>query len=170
MGAEAAFAMGCFWGVERLFRNLGLEEVAVGYCGGHTAAPDYRSVCSGATGHAEAVWIGYDPEQHDYRLLLKTFWEGHDPTQGNRQGNDMGSQYRSVIFTTTPEQQQLAERSKQLYSEALAAASFPRGITTSIEPLREFTKAEPEHQRYLQRNPAGYCGLGGIGVALPPGL
>ena len=167
MSSEAAFAMGCFWGVERLFRNLGLEEVIVGYCGGHTANPDYRAVCTGTTGHAEAVWMSYDAQQYDYRLLLQAFWEGHDPTQGNRQGNDIGSQYRSIIFTTTKEQQQLAEQSMELYAKALTRANFPRTITTTIETLPVFTEAEPGHQRYLQRNPHGYCGLGGTGIAFP---
>lgn len=165
---EAAFAMGCFWGVERMFRKLGLEETVVGYCGGNTPDPDYRSICTGETGHAEAIWMGYDPEQYDYGLLLKTFWEGHDPTQGNRQGNDVGSQYRSVIFTTSDSQRSLAEKSKELYAAALAEASFPRRITTSIEPLVLFNSAEADHQRYLERNPSGYCGLGGLGIALPP--
>ncbi len=165
---EAAFAMGCFWGVERIFRKLGIEETAVGYCGGHSTDPDYHSVCTGETGHAEAIWMAYDQELCDYRLLLKTFWEGHDPTQGNRQGNDVGSQYRSIIFTTSDGQRILAEKSRELYVAALAKVSFPRGITTSIEPLPRFTRAETGHQRYLERNPLGYCGLGGTGIELPP--
>ena len=165
--SRAAFAMGCFWGVERLFRRIGIEDVVVGYCGGYTPNPDYREVCGGCSGHAEAVLLRYDPQRFDYDLLLRTFWEGHDPTQGMRQGNDHGSQYRSVIYTTTAAQQRLAAASALLYEDALAAAQFPGRIRTTIEPLGVFTAAEPEHQRYLQRNPGGYCGLAGTGVKFP---
>jgi peptide-methionine (S)-S-oxide reductase len=165
----AVFGMGCFWGAERLFwRTSGVYSTAVGYAGGYTPNPTYQEVCSGQTGHAEAVLVVFDPAQISYPELLRIFWEGHDPTQGMRQGNDWGTQYRSAIYTTDADQAAEAEASRSTYQQALTAAG--RGqITTEIAPLRHFYYAEDYHQQYLERNKNGYCGLGGTGVACPVG-
>jgi peptide-methionine (S)-S-oxide reductase len=165
----AVFGLGCFWGAERVFWRLpGVYTTAVGYAGGYTPNPTYEEVCSGATGHTEAVLVVYDPKQVSYDTLLKTFWESHDPTQGMRQGNDVGTQYRSAIYTTTPAQRKEAEASRERYQRALSAAG--RGaITTDIRDAPEFFYAEDYHQQYLAKNPNGYCGLGGTGVACPVG-
>ncbi|HEY2765563.1 MAG TPA: peptide-methionine (S)-S-oxide reductase MsrA [Pseudonocardiaceae bacterium] len=164
----AVFGMGCFWGAERIFWRLpGVYSTAVGYAGGHTPNPTYEEVCSGRTGHTEAVLVVYDPDRLSYAELLRTFWEGHDPTQSMRQGNDVGTQYRSAIYLTDAEQAADAESSRKSYQEALTAAG--RGqISTEIAPLREFYYAEDYHQQYLSdaKNPRGYCGLGGTGVCL----
>jgi peptide-methionine (S)-S-oxide reductase len=163
----AVFGLGCFWGAERCFWKLpGVYTTAVGYAGGYTPNPTYEEVCSGGTGHTEAVLVVYDPKQVSYETLLKTFWESHDPTQGMRQGNDTGTQYRSAIYWTTPAQQRLAEASRDSYQKALAAAD--RGaITTELRDAPEFYYAEDYHQQYLAKNPGGYCGLGGTGVSCP---
>jgi len=163
---EAVFAMGCFWGAERRFwEQPGVYATAVGYAGGYTPNPTYEEVCTGMTGHTEAVRVIFDRERVDYATLLRLFWEGHDPTQGMRQGNDIGTQYRSAIYTTSPEQLAAAEASRERYQAALAAAG--RGtITTEIAPAPTFYYAETYHQQYLAKNPGGYCGLGGTGVAL----
>ena len=163
----AVFGLGCFWGAERCFWRLpGVYTTAVGYAGGHTPNPTYEEVCSGMTGHTEAVLVVYDPKQVSYDTLLKTFWESHDPTKGMRQGNDVGTQYRSAIYWTTPEQRRLAEASRDEYQKALAGAG--RGvITTELREAPEFFYAEDYHQQYLAKNPAGYCGLGGTGVTCP---
>ena len=169
----AAFAMGCFWGVERKFWQLdGVYSTFVGYAGGYTANATYEEVCSGRTGHTEAVVVVYDPEVISYETLVQTFWEGHDPTQGMRQGNDIGSQYRSAIFVTDPSQEAVIESSKAMFQERLSAAGFGE-ITSDIEPLdlaTGFFYAEPYHQQYLAKNPNGYCGVGGTGVSCPIGL
>ena len=166
---EADFALGCFWGAERLFWQLpGVYSTAVGYAGGLTPNPTYEEVCSGLTGHAEAVRVIYDPEKIDYEDLLKAFWESHDPTQGMRQGNDIGTQYRSAIYVLDPEQRAAAEESKRAYQARLTAAG--RGtITTEILDAPEFYHAEDYHQQYLAKNPEGYCGLKGTGVSCPIG-
>ena len=167
---EAVFAMGCFWGAERLFWQVpGVFTTAVGYAGGSAPSPTYEQVCSGRTGHAEAVLVVYDPRLVAYEELLRVFWEGHDPTQGMRQGNDVGTQYRSAIFTTSQAQQEAATASRRTYQEMLDAAGH-RPITTEIAPAGEFHYAEDYHQQYLARNPSGYCGLGGTGVSCPIGL
>ncbi len=165
----AVFGMGCFWGAERIFwRTPGVYSTAVGYAGGHTPNPSYQEVCSGRTGHTEAVLVVFDPAQISYAELLRVFWEGHDPTQGMRQGNDRGTQYRSAIYTTDAGQATEASASRSTYQQALTAAG--RGqITTEIAPLRDFYYAEDYHQQYLERNKNGYCGLGGTGVACPVG-
>ncbi len=165
----AQFAMGCFWGAERLFWEIpGVWVTAVGYAGGPTPNPTYEEACSGRTGHAEAVLVVYDPGQVSYERLLKSFWEEHDPTQGMRQGNDVGSQYRSAIYTTTPEQAEIAQASRDAYEKALLAHG--RGeITTEIAPAGPFYFAEGYHQQYLAKNPNGYCGLQGAGVVCPIG-
>jgi peptide-methionine (S)-S-oxide reductase len=162
---EAVFGMGCFWGAERLFWKLpGVYSTAVGYAGGYTPNPSYREVCSGGTGHTEVVKVVYDPEKVDYEDLLKVFWESHDPTQGMRQGNDTGTQYRSAIYVSDPEQKQAAESSRRSYQARLSAAG--RGqITTEIADAPPFYYAEDYHQQYLAKNPDGYCGIGGCGVA-----
>ena len=167
--AEAVFGMGCFWGAERKFWRLpGVFSTSVGYSGGHTPNPSYEEVCSGRTGHAEVVRVAFDPQRLPYADLLRAFWEGHDPTQGMRQGNDVGTQYRSVVYTFGPEQRQAAEESRAAYQAALAAAG--RGaITTEIREAPEYFFAEDYHQQYLAKNPGGYCGLGGTGVACPVG-
>ncbi len=170
-GLEIAyFAMGCFWGVERKFwQTPGVWVTAVGYMGGATPNPTYEEICSGRTGHTEAVQVVFDPGQITYEALLKLFWEGHDPTQGMRQGNDMGTQYRSAIYTTSPAQAAAAAASRQTYQGALTAAR--RGtITTEIAPAGTFYFAEDYHQQYLAKNPNGYCGIGGTGVVCPIGL
>jgi peptide-methionine (S)-S-oxide reductase len=162
---EAVFGLGCFWGAERKFWQLpGVYVTAVGYAGGETPNPTYEEVCSGRTGHAEVVRVIFDPEQISYPQLLKAFWESHDPTQGMRQGNDVGTQYRSCIYTFGDEQQHLAEQSLQRYQQELKSAGYP-AITTEIRPAPAFYYAEDYHQQYLARNPNGYCGLGGTGVS-----
>ena len=169
----AVFAMGCFWGVERKFWQLdGVYSTFVGYAGGYTPNATYEEVCSGRTGHTEAVAVVYDPEAVSYERLLQTFWEGHDPTQGMRQGNDVGSQYRSAIFLTDDSQRALVESSRVMFQERLNAAGYGE-ITTDVEPLdlaTDFYYAEPYHQQYLAKNPNGYCGVGGTGVSCPIGL
>ena len=170
-GAETIyFGLGCFWGAERLFWQLpGVIVTAVGYQGGSTPNPSYEEVCSGRTGHTEAVKVVYDPAQISLEALLKTFWEEHDPTQGMRQGNDLGTQYRSAIYTTTPEQAETVEKSQQMFQQALSAKGLGR-ITTEVAPAGEFFYAETYHQQYLAKNPNGYCGLQGTGVSCPIGL
>ncbi len=167
---EAVFGLGCFWGAERRFwQALGVAVTAVGYTGGQTPNPTYEEVCSGRTGHTEAVRVLFDPEQISYGALLKLFWESHDPTQGMRQGNDIGTQYRSAIYTTTPAQAAAAQASREAYEAALAAKGFGP-ITTEIREAPPFYYAEDYHQQYLAKNPAGYCGLGGTGVSCPVGV
>lgn len=170
-GAETIyFGLGCFWGAERLFWELpGVLVTAVGYQGGSTKNPSYEEVCSGRTGHTEAVKVVYDPSQISLEALLKTFWEEHDPTQGMRQGNDVGTQYRSAIYTTSAEQAQIVEKSRAAYQNALSDRGLGR-ITTEIAPAGEFFYAETYHQQYLAKNPNGYCGLQGTGVSCPIGL
>ena len=167
---RAVFAMGCFWGAERLFWQAdGVWTTAVGYAGGFTPNPTYEEVCSGSTGHAEVVLAVFDPEQTSYEQMLKVFWEGHDPTQGMRQGNDMGTQYRSAIYTTSDAQLAAAEESRAAYQKELAASGYDE-ITTEIRDAGEFYYAEDYHQQYLAKNPNGYCGLGGTGVSCPVGV
>jgi peptide-methionine (S)-S-oxide reductase len=166
----AMFAMGCFWGAEKKFWQLpGVYTTAVGYAAGSTPNPTYREVCSGMTGHAEAVLVVFDPTRIAYDDLLKVFWENHDPTQGMRQGNDVGTQYRSGIYTYGDDQQQAAERSRDVYQKQLTARGYA-SITTEILPAPEFYYAEDYHQQYLAKNPDGYCGLGGTGVSCPVGV
>ncbi|SFP88849.1 peptide-methionine (S)-S-oxide reductase [Amycolatopsis arida] len=166
----AVFGMGCFWGAERLFwQTPGVHSTAVGYAGGHTPNPTYDEVCTGRTGHAEVVLVVFDPKQLGYPELLKVFWEGHDPTQGMRQGNDVGSQYRSAIYWTDEEQREQAVASRESFQAALRAAGHDQ-ITTEIAPLQDFYYAEEYHQQYLHKVPNGYCGLGGTGVSCPVGL
>ena len=171
-GLELAyFAMGCFWGVERLFwQQAGVYTTAVGYQGGFTPNPTYKEVCTGLTGHTESVLVVFDPQQIRYVDLLKLFWEQHDPAQGMRQGGDIGTQYRSVLFTLNDAQAAAAEASRQAFQHAMAAVQDPRPVTTQITPAPAFYFAEEYHQQYLAKNPQGYCGLGGIGVCLPPTL
>ena len=165
----AEFALGCFWGAERKFwQTPGVWTTVVGYAGGHTANPTYEEVCSGRTGHAEAVLVVFDPEQITYEQLLKVFWESHDPTQGMRQGNDVGTQYRSAIYYVDDEQRAAAEASRSMFAERLATVGYGE-ITTEIAPAGPFYYAEPYHQQYLGKNPDGYCGLGGTGVSCPIG-
>jgi peptide-methionine (S)-S-oxide reductase len=167
---QAVFAMGCFWGAERVFWSLpGVYTTAVGYAGGLTPNPTYREVCSGRTGHAEVVLVVFDPAVSSYEQLVGVFFEGHDPTQGMRQGNDVGTQYRSAIYTTSPDQLATAHRVAELFGEGLRQAGY-RAITTEIAPAGEFFYAEPNHQQYLEANPGGYCGLGDTGVSCPVGL
>ncbi len=167
---RALFGLGCFWGAERKFWQLpGVWVTAVGYAGGHTPNPTYEEVCSGRTGHNEVVLVVYDPRQVSYETLLKTFWESHDPTQGMRQGNDVGTQYRSGIYATSPEQRRLAEASRDAFQRVLSANGYGP-ITTEILDAPEFYYAEEYHQQYLAKNPGGYCGLGGTGVSCPVGL
>jgi peptide-methionine (S)-S-oxide reductase len=165
---QAMFGLGCFWGAERKFWELGegIYVTAVGYAGGHTPNPTYQEVCSGATGHNEVVLVVFDPRKVSYEQLLKTFWENHDPTQGMRQGNDVGTQYRSGIYVFTPAQRHAAEASKAAYEKALSAKRFG-AVTTEIRDAPPFYFAEDYHQQYLAKNPAGYCGLGGTGVSCP---
>jgi peptide-methionine (S)-S-oxide reductase len=166
----AVVALGCFWGAERLFWQLdGVHTTAVGYAGGHTPNPTYEEVCSGLTGHSEAVLVVFDPTRITYRDVLRTFWEGHDPTQGMRQGNDVGTQYRSGIYWTSEAQREAAEESRAAYQQVLSAAGHGE-VTTEIAPAGPFYFAEPYHQQYLDKNPNGYCGLGGTGVSCPVGL
>ncbi len=165
--AQAMFGMGCFWGAEKKFwQQDGVYITRVGYAGGHTENPSYQQVCSGNTNHNEVVLLVYDPEKISYASLLKIFWESHDPTQGMRQGNDIGTQYRSGIYYFSAEQQLQAEQSRDAYQQALTAAGYP-AITTEILPAPVFYPAEDYHQQYLAKNPAGYCGLGGTGVKFP---
>jgi peptide-methionine (S)-S-oxide reductase len=167
---QAVFGMGCFWGAERKFWEAeGVYTTAVGYAGGFTANPTYEEVCSGRTGHAEVVLVVFDPRRIDYESLLKIFWENHDPTQGMRQGNDVGTQYRSAIYTYSPAQQKAAEKSRDVYQEVLTAAGHG-AITTEIREAPDFYYAEDYHQQYLAKNPYGYCGIGGTGVACPTRL
>ncbi|HZT51621.1 MAG TPA: peptide-methionine (S)-S-oxide reductase MsrA [Stellaceae bacterium] len=167
-GLETAyFWLGCFWGAERVFWQLpGVYTTAVGYAGGHTPNPTYEEVCTGRTGHTEMVMVVFDPKRVSYERLLKAFWESHDPTQGMRQGNDVGTQYRSAIYWTTPEQKRLAEASRGAYEGALKDARYG-AITTEIREAPPFYYAEDYHQQYLAKNPHGYCGLGGTGVTCP---
>jgi peptide-methionine (S)-S-oxide reductase len=169
-GTETAiFGMGCFWGVERKFWKIpGVWVTAVGYAGGVTPNPTYEETCSGHTGHTEAVLVVYDPNEVSYEELLKTFWEGHDPTQGMRQGNDVGSQYRSGIYATSDAQLAAAQASRAAYGGALKAGGYG-AITTEIAPAGPFYFAEGYHQQYLAKNPNGYCGVGGTGVSCPVG-
>ncbi len=168
---EAVFGLGCFWGAERLFWQLpGVWTTAVGYAGGHTPHPTYEEVCTARTGHAEVVRVVYDPAQVSYRDLLRTFWEGHDPTQGMRQGNDVGTQYRSGIYVAGEAQRRAADASCDRYAEALRAAGRSGEITTEIVDAGPFYYAEDYHQQYLAKNPNGYCGLGGTGVSCPVGV
>ncbi|MDX1500385.1 MAG: peptide-methionine (S)-S-oxide reductase MsrA [Woeseiaceae bacterium] len=167
---QAVFALGCFWGAERRFwETPGVFTTAVGYAGGITPNPDYREVCSGLTGHAEVVLVVFDPAEVSYADLLRVFWESHDPTQGMRQGNDVGTQYRSAIYTVDEAQRDTAERSRSAYAAELARAGYG-AITTEIAPLDTFYYAEDYHQQYLAKNPGGYCGLGGTGVSCPAGI
>ncbi len=167
---QAVFALGCFWGAERIFwQTPGVFTTAVGYAGGMTPNPDYQEVCSGLTGHTEVVLVVFDPAQITYEQLLKLFCESHDPTQGMRQGNDVGTQYRSAIFTVSDTQASLARQSQDVYQSELSDAGH-HAITTEILPLKEFYYAEDYHQQYLARNPGGYCGLGGTGVSCPVGI
>jgi peptide-methionine (S)-S-oxide reductase len=170
-GLEIAyFGMGCFWGAERIFWQVeGVVSTSVGYEGGITPNPTYNEVCSGRTGHAEIVKVVFDPKKVSYAELLRVFWESHDPTQGMRQGNDAGTQYRSAIYTTTPEQEKIAEASAAEYQPSLTKAGFGP-ITTEIGPAKEFYYAEDYHQQYLAKNPNGYCGIGGTGVSCPGGF
>jgi len=162
---QALFGMGCFWGVERKFWQCrGVFSTAVGYAGGYTPNPTYEEVCTGLTGHSEVVKVIYDPAIVSYRELLRIFWESHNPTQGMRQGNDIGTQYRSGIYTYTQQQLDEAMESKQYYQQKLIKAGF-EPVTTEIVPAGEFYYAEDIHQQYLAKNPAGYCGLGGLGVS-----
>jgi peptide-methionine (S)-S-oxide reductase len=162
---QAVFALGCFWGAERLFwRTEGVFSTAVGYAGGKIPNPTYESVCSGETDHAEVVLVIYDPAKVSYSELLKIFWEGHNPTQGMQQGNDVGTQYRSAIYTRSDAQNEEAERSLAAYQSELTAVGHGQ-ITTKIAPLETFYYAEEYHQQYLAKNPGGYCGLGGTGVS-----
>ena len=164
---RAVFGLGCFWGAERTFWQLdGVYSTAVGYAGGFTKNPTYEEVCSGGTGHSEVVLVVYDLRVVDFERLLQVFWESHDPTQGMRQGNDVGTQYRSVILTEDAEQQRAAEASRDAYQSGLTAAGYGP-ITTEIRSAPPFYHAEEYHQQYLAKNPAGYCGLGGTGVACP---
>ncbi|KUH39248.1 MULTISPECIES: peptide-methionine (S)-S-oxide reductase MsrA [Streptomyces] len=172
-GLEVAdFALGCFWGAERVFwRTPGVWTTLVGYQGGITPNPSYEEVCSGLTGHTEAVRVVFDPSVVPYERLLKVFWEAHDPTQGHRQGNDVGTQYRSAVFTHTPAQAEAAAASRDAYQHVLTSAGHG-AITTELRPAtaHPFHPAEPYHQQYLDKNPAGYCGIGGTGVSCPVGV
>ncbi|MCY7299344.1 MAG: peptide-methionine (S)-S-oxide reductase MsrA [Ilumatobacteraceae bacterium] len=166
----AVFAMGCFWGAERKFWETdGVYSTAVGYAGGFTPNATYEEACSGRTGHAEVVLVAFDPAKVSYQQLLKVFWESHNPTQGMRQGNDTGTQYRSAVYTTDDAQLAAVEASAAVYQQQLATAGFGE-ITTEIAPLTTFYYAEPNHQQYLAKNPNGYCGIGGTGVSCPIGL
>ena len=169
-GSETVlFGLGCFWGAERKFWQLpGVLVTAAGYAAGYTPNPTYEEVCTGRTGHNEVVLVVYDPAQVSFEALLQTFWESHDPTQGMRQGNDIGTQYRSGIYVTTPAQREAAAASRAAYEKALAAQGYPP-ITTEIIDAPEFYFAEDYHQQYLAKNPNGYCGLGGTGVSCPIG-
>jgi peptide-methionine (S)-S-oxide reductase len=166
----AMFGLGCFWGAERAFWTLpGVYSTAVGYAGGRTPNPTYEEVCTGLTGHNEVVRVVFDPRLVSFDELLRVFWESHDPTQGMRQGNDVGTQYRSGVYCYGPAQQAAAESSREAYAARLAAAGFD-AVTTEILPAAEFYFAEEYHQQYLAKNPGGYCGLGGTGVSCPTGV
>jgi peptide-methionine (S)-S-oxide reductase len=167
---QIVVAMGCFWGAERVFWQAdGVWTTAVGYTGGFTPNPSYEEVCSARTGHTEAVLVVFDPSVTSYDEMLRLFWENHDPTQGMRQGNDVGTQYRSAIYVGSDAEREAAERSREVFSERLRAAGYGE-ITTEIAPLSDFYYAEDYHQQYLAKNPNGYCGLGGTGVSCPIGL
>jgi peptide-methionine (S)-S-oxide reductase len=167
---EAVFGMGCFWGAERKFWQApGVYSTAVGYAGGYTANATYREVCSGMTGHTEVVLVVFDPKATSYDEMLRIFWENHDPTQGMQQGNDVGTQYRSAIYTMSPEQKKAADASRAAYQDRLTASGFGR-ITTEIAEAPPFYYAEDYHQQYLAKNPNGYCGIGGTGVTCPIGV
>ena len=167
---SAMFGMGCFWGVERLFWGVnGVYSTAVGYAAGSTPHPSYREVCTGQTGHNEVVYVVFDPSQLDYHQLLSLFWENHDPTQGMRQGNDAGTQYRSGIYTTSDAQALAAAASKDAFAPRLTSAGYGM-ITTEIVPATDYYYAEEYHQQYLAKNPNGYCGIGGTGVTCPVGV
>lgn len=167
---EAVFGLGCFWGAERRFwQTDGVWTTAVGYAGGYTPNPTYEEVCSGLTGHTEVVLVVFDPAAISYRDLLRVFWESHDPTQGHRQGNDVGTQYRSAIYWRDPAERDEIFESRDAYQSALEAAGYGT-ITTEIAEAGEFFYAEPYHQQYLSKNPRGYCGIGGTGVACPSGV
>ena len=167
---QAIVGMGCFWGAERKFWEApGVYSTAVGYAGGYTPNATYREVCSGMTGHTEVVLVVFDPKVTSYDEVLKIFWEQHDPTQGMQQGNDVGTQYRSAIYCTTPEQKRAAEASRTAYQDRLTAAGYGR-ITTEIAEAPPFYYAEDYHQQYLAKNPDGYCGIGGTGVSCPIGV
>jgi peptide-methionine (S)-S-oxide reductase len=167
---QAVFGLGCFWGAERIFwQAKGVFSTSVGYAGGGTPNPSYEEVCSGRTGHTEVVRVVFDPSAIAYDELLRLFWEGHDPTQGMRQGNDRGTQYRSAIYTLSDEQQSAARLSQSAYEAELAHSGYGK-ITTEILPLDTYYFAEDYHQQYLAKNPAGYCGIGGTGVSCPVGL
>jgi peptide-methionine (S)-S-oxide reductase len=170
-GSEVAvFGLGCFWGAERKFwQTEGVVSTMVGYAGGFTPNPTYKEVCSGRTGHTEVVQVVFDPKVVSYESLLKVFWENHDPTQGMRQGNDVGTQYRSAIYATTPQQKEQATASRAAFQGALSGAGHDK-ITTEIEDLKTFYYAEDYHQQYLEKNPDGYCGLAGTGVSCPIGV
>ena len=166
----AVFGMGCFWGAERKFWQLpGVYSTAVGYAGGYTRNPTYGEVCSGHTGHTEVVLVAYDPQRVAYEDLLRVFWENHDPTQGMRQGNDVGTQYRSAIYTSSDEQRRAAEASRAAYENELQRSGYG-AITTEIADAPAFYYAEDYHQQYLAKNPQGYCGIGGTGVSCPVGV
>jgi peptide-methionine (S)-S-oxide reductase len=166
----AVFGLGCFWGAERIFwQTPGVYTTAVGYAGGYTPNPTYEEVCSGSTGHTEAVLVAYDPEKVSYDELLRVFWEGHDPTQGMRQGNDAGTQYRSAAYWTSDAQREALEKSAATFGERLKERGYGE-ISTEIAEAGEFYYAEDYHQQYLAKNPNGYCGLGGTGVSCPIGL
>ena len=168
--SRAMFGLGCFWGAERKFWALeGVVSTAVGYSGGYTPNPTYAEVCTGRTGHNEVVRVIFDPERTDYETLLRCFWESHDPTQGMRQGNDLGTQYRSGIYVFDDAQREAAEASEHAYGERLGETGLG-AVTTEILPTTAFYFAEDDHQQYLHKNPGGYCGLGGTGVACPTGL
>jgi len=167
---QSVVGMGCFWGAERVFWTApGVYTTAVGYAGGFTPNPTYEEVCSGQTGHAEAVLVVFDPKRTSYDEILRLFWENHDPTQGMRQGNDVGTQYRSAIYWTSEEQREAAETSRAMFQQELEKAGYGE-ISTEIAQAGTFYYAEPYHQQYLAKNPNGYCGLGGTGVACPVGL
>jgi peptide-methionine (S)-S-oxide reductase len=167
---QIVVGMGCFWGAERVFwKAPGVWTTAVGYAGGYTPNPSYEEVCSARTGHAEVVLAVFDPAVTSYDEMLRLFWENHDPTQGMRQGNDVGTQYRSAIYVGSDAEREAAERSREVFSERLSAAGYGE-ITTEIAPLGDFYYAEDYHQQYLAKNPNGYCGLGGTGVSCPIGL
>ena len=166
----AVFGMGCFWGAERLFwQTEGVYTTAVGYAGGYTPNPTYQEVCTGRTGHTEVVLVVFDPKKTSYEAMLKIFWESHDPTQGMRQGNDVGTQYRSAIYYSTPEQEAAARAGREAFQQRLTAAGYGE-ITTEIVPLREYNYAEDYHQQYLYKVPNGYCPIHSTGVSCPVGL
>ncbi|MFI6802449.1 peptide-methionine (S)-S-oxide reductase MsrA [Streptosporangium canum] len=170
-GSEIAdFGLGCFWGAERKFwQTPGVVSTSVGYAGGHTRNPTYEEVCSGQTGHTELVRVVFDPSKVSYEELLRVFWEAHDPTQGMRQGNDVGTQYRSAVYFHSPEQEKAALTSRDAYQKVLTESGYGK-ITTEIAPAGDYFFAEEYHQQYLFKNPGGYCGIGGTGVACPVGI